>query len=88
MKWPKTISAAGVVLGLLLAVSSAQAQRDCPQAQLLSPVGANVLAPTYLDLDSKFNFAQDMGSCWDARRVSTRSASQGDSMRSFEALGR
>ena len=33
------MSGAGVVIGLLLTVSSAQAQGDGPRVQLLSPVG-------------------------------------------------
>jgi hypothetical protein len=49
-----------VFLGLVLAASNAHAQGDGPRVQLLSPVGANVLAPTYLDLSSNFNFAQDI----------------------------
>lgn len=46
--------------GLLLHPAQAEAQGDGPRVQLLSPVGANVFAPAYLDLDSNFNFAQDI----------------------------
>ena len=60
MRRRKFLCVVMLVLGFLSALPEAEAQGDGPRAYLLSPVGMNVFAPTYLDLSSNFNFAQDI----------------------------
>ncbi len=60
VRWPKTLVVAVLVFCLFLLAQPAEAQGDGPRSQLLAPVRGNVFAPTYLDLSSNFNFAQDI----------------------------
>ena len=60
MRMRKKRLMAVLVFGLSLLAPQAEAQGDGPRAQLLSPVGVNLFAPTYLDLSSNFNFAQNI----------------------------